>query len=184
MVKTTKREETPVKTSASDPLRIDWIGRLGMTFAPGKQCPSAHHAWEWQRDLATDLDAIRREADVLVCLIEAHEFARMKIPDLLPAARARRLETVHSPIVDLGLPSVEDARTLIRREIMPRLREGKRVLVHCAGGLGRTGTIVGCTLREFGYSGDEALAMLLAARGPLCPEMPAQRAFVREWVVT
>lgn len=36
---------------------------------------------------------------------------------------------------------------------------GRRAVVHCWAGVGRTGTVVGCHLRDqFGLSGDAALA--------------------------
>ena len=38
------------------------------------------------------------------------------------------------------------------------------VYVHCWGGVGRTGTAVGCSLREQGLSGDEALETIAALR--------------------
>ena len=41
-----------------------------------------------------------------------------------------------------------------------RLARGEGVIVHCAGGTGRTGTVIGCILRGLGFSADEALAYL------------------------
>jgi hypothetical protein len=41
-----------------------------------------------------------------------------------------------------------------------RLAHGEGVIVHCAGGTGRTGTVIGCILRGLGYSAAEALAYL------------------------
>lgn len=63
------------------------------------------------------------------------------------------------------------------------------VYVHCWGGVGRTGTVVGCHLVRQGHSGDDALATLARLwqtvekrnRYPQSPETPAQVAMVRTW---
>src|SRR5438034_6353275 len=36
--------------------------------------------------------------------------------------------------------------------IVPALQAGEGVVVHCAGGRGRTGTVIGCTLRRLGFA--------------------------------
>jgi len=41
-----------------------------------------------------------------------------------------------------------------------RLARGEGVVVHCAGGTGRTGTVIGCILRGLGFSAAEALDYL------------------------
>jgi protein-tyrosine phosphatase len=41
-----------------------------------------------------------------------------------------------------------------------RLRAGDGVVVHCAGGTGRTGTVIGCVLRGFGVSAVEVITYL------------------------
>ena len=51
------------------------------------------------------------------------------------------------------------------RNVADRLREGKNVVVHCRGGLGRTGTVAACVLVALGdHSADEAIAAVRAAR--------------------
>ncbi len=48
---------------------------------------------------------------------------------------------------------------------MDRLRDGKNVVVHCRGGLGRTGTVAACVLVALGdHSADEAITTVRAAR--------------------
>ena len=59
---------------------------------------------------------------------------------------------------------------------------GKAVYVHCWGGVGRTGTVVGCWLVRHGRTGEQALEQIAtwwtgmekAYRIPRSPEMPRQ----------
>jgi len=41
-----------------------------------------------------------------------------------------------------------------------RLARGEGVILHCAGGTGRTGTVIGCILRGLGFSAEETLVYL------------------------
>jgi protein-tyrosine phosphatase len=66
--------------------------------------------------------------------------------------------------------------------VLGLLRQSAGVVVHCMGGTGRTGTVIGCTLRLLGLPTGEVLAYLNTlhqARGkPGWPESPWQAAVV------
>jgi len=80
-------------------------------------------------------------------------------------------------------PAAEErAIRLISRAVVGCLTKGEGVIVHCAGGRGRTGTVLGCVLRELGHSAAEIVAFLDAVhkrRGkPGWPEAAWQREVV------
>jgi protein-tyrosine phosphatase len=96
---------------------------------------------------------------------------------------------VRMPIRDMDVPSHEQMRRtldLIDREYA---REGTTYL-HCWGGAGRTGTVVGCWLVRHGLDGEAALGRIatLRAGSPALwldsPQTDAQRAMVRRWSET
>ena len=70
-------------------------------------------------------------------------------------------------------------------------REGRIAAVHCRGGIGRTGTVVGCWLVQSGRCGDGEAALRVIAeqwrtvekhtRFPCSPETGAQAEFVRNF---
>jgi hypothetical protein len=106
-------------------------------------------------------------------------------PAPLTLAFADRLED----LIGGGLPSDEGAeRARIHRAVnatLKSLRSGQGVVIHCWGGRGRTGTVIGCVLRELGYPAGEAIAFLdnvHRVRGkPGWPESPWQSRLVEGW---
>lgn len=91
------------------------------------------------------------------------------------------------PIRDVSVPAPE-----LMHRILGTLRDVAdapgAAYVHCWGGVGRTGTVIGCLLRERGRSSDDALADLARLRAGTdrarrtAPETPQQRDFVRGWI--
>ena len=111
----------------------------------------------------------------------------------IAAREAGRLgmAVVHEPhpVVDLGVPRRPQDTARILDAIDEALAAGRNVYVHCWGGIGRTGTIVGCWLVRHGRTGEGALAQI-AERWrdveksyihPLSPQTHEQRAYVRHW---
>ena len=169
-----------VRTSITDPLQVAWLEtpsewRVGLTFAPGKRGPSTDGP-RWERDLDADLDLlVSMGIRTIACLIEADELRAWGIDKLPSEAAARGLELLHRPIRDVSVPTLDGARGLVRELIA---RRDAPMLIHCIGGVGRTGVIAGCLLRALDVPPDEALRRLVAARGRRCPETSEQRRFV------
>ena len=93
------------------------------------------------------------------------------------------------PIVDVSIPQSPGQMTRILDAVDAALDSGDTVYVHCWGGVGRTGTVVGCWLVRHGLTGDEALAQIAewwkgvekSWRVHESPETGRQRDYVRRW---
>jgi protein-tyrosine phosphatase len=60
------------------------------------------------------------------------------------------------------------------------------VYVHCWGGIGRTGTVVGCWLMRHGLDEGDPVGRIARLRRDMedarpSPETPAQRAMITSW---
>lgn len=92
------------------------------------------------------------------------------------------------PIGDFGLPTPSQM-TIILNAIQATLADGHKLYLHCYGGIGRTGTVIGCYLVQQGLSGQQALDQLAtwwkrvpkSSRYPHSPETLQQEQFVRAW---
>lgn len=163
------------RDSINNPLRIDTLtvpglpGSIGMTICPGKKGPSIHGAL-WNRDLDVDMKYICDEwqANIMVTLLERHEFEMLGIEAMeeLVSQRWTAIQWVHLEITDGGIPDERFDRhwLQVRAQLIGALAGGGKVLVHCRGGLGRTGLVVARLLVETGMSPDEAIQSVRAAR--------------------
>jgi protein-tyrosine phosphatase len=155
-------------TSENSPLRIDTIalpgnrGYIGMTFCPGKK-DQGYSGIVWDRDLTIDLDAIAEwKANAVVTLLEEFELKMLGIPNLPALLVSRGIEWHHLPIRDVDIPD-HHFEERWRRENGQRIKSilsgGGKVLLHCRGGIGRTGTIAAKLLVEFGFKPSDAVAL-------------------------
>ena len=159
-----------VRTSETDPLQIAELpagaGVVGVTLCPGKRGASVL-GQAWARDLATDIAAIASwGATAVVTLIEEHEFELLGVEGLPAAVRNAGMEWHHLPVTDVSVPDerFERAWPRIWPKLDPRLAGGKRVLVHCRGGLGRAGTVAALMLIECGEPPEVAIKRVRTAR--------------------
>lgn len=162
---------TQTLTSDRNPLRIDNVavpgrpGAIGMTLCPGKKDPYAKFG-AWDRDLRTDLQAIRDwGATAVVSLMESSEFWLLGVPDF-EAKVSAGFRWLWLPIADGGVPGEEFERRWADAgpELHRRLAAGERVLIHCRAGLGRTGVIAARLLVEAGLTPLQALNAVRRAR--------------------
>ena len=122
-------------------------------------------------DLTTSADRLQPYQDVVAAV-----------------ATARQLELEHLsfPIPDLDV--VDDAAYDTVTVMIERGMERGGVYVHCWGGVGRTGTVVGCVLADEGLNYDAIIERLASLRRGSCkehrqaPEMPVQHEVIKRRV--
>jgi len=183
-----RRGVTP-RTSITSPLRIDSIdldyggAAIGMTICPGKQGPSTYGG-PWKRDLGVDIAVIREwGCRILVTVMEPGELESYHVSNLGDVAAAAGIRWIHIPITDGDPPDdrFETVWPVVGRDIVLALLAGKRIVINCRGGLGRTGMIACLLLIELGRAPQHALDLVRAKR-PNTVETAAQEAFVLSYL--
>lgn len=93
----------------------------------------------------------------IVCLADEQVFYN---PSPLRLLYARELEDLHYG----GYPTNAGRQEKLVREateiVVKSLNRGEGTIVHCVGGIGRTGTVIGCVLRELGMPAETAISYL------------------------
>ena len=168
----TSAQGFPFRTSETDPLGIDSVqagtagGRVGMTICPGKQGDSLYGK-PWQRDLKADIRTIAEwGAATVITLTETDEMATLGISHIGDEVAAAGMQWLHMPITDMKAPDdrFDAAWTTHGPQVLQQLQDGKRVLVHCRGGMGRAGTVAAFILTRLQVPAEFAIQQVRAVR--------------------
>jgi len=153
----------PVELPADVPGML-WLGSMPGRFEP------------WN---AFEAAARSSGLALVVCLTPRSELA-----ELSPAYHAAVVRGElpfrwsHLPIRNFGLPEDPEAFRLEVQRIASALRQGDSVMLHCAAGIGRTGSTAACVLKALGLPTAQALERIRDAGSN--PENAQQSGLV-EW---
>nr|XP_032818378.1 cyclin-dependent kinase inhibitor 3 isoform X4 [Petromyzon marinus] len=179
-------EEVDPAQSEQPPFRIDWLDlsmvgyptlNLGISSLPGCKFK------ETWRNLDKDLDEVQAQGvqDVLV-LCTPGELVHCRVPDLLEAYARRGLLVHHEPVLDGAVPDMARCCALLDT-MHGSLGAGRRVLVHCYGGLGRSCLLAACFLLRISesLSPEDAIAALCELRGRAAIQTVQQYNFLHDF---
>ncbi|MFM9975930.1 MAG: hypothetical protein ACKVON_15320 [Beijerinckiaceae bacterium] len=141
-------------------------GRIGLCRLPGRT-----------GDLDADVSAIRDwHPTFVISMTESPEMASLGAADLPARLQALGIGWRHFSVVDYGVPdaTVSELWPMIAHSLHAALDRSEGVLLHCRGGLGRSGMIALRLLTERGEEPGAALAVIRAVR-PGAVETEAQR---------
>lgn len=129
-------------------------GKLLLHSMPGRY-EAIESVWNQVRN-----EAVR----AIVCLAEKDELHE-KSCDYARALEAGTVPCLVLPfeIPDRGAPEDRDAFWALAGDVAKRLQCGETVLIHCAGGVGRTATFAVCVLLALGEPASEARSVVSRA---------------------
>ena len=169
-------------------------GPLTNTYwvVPGRFAAGEYPGSRWRREAADRLGILLGAGlDHFIDLTQEREPLEPYAAMAAQLAGRLGMEFLHErhAIVDMDVPRSPQQMTGILDAVDAALAAGRRVYMHCWGGIGRTGTVVGCWFVRHGRTGDEALAEIAerwqsmdkAIRHPRSPQTVEQHAYVHHW---
>jgi protein-tyrosine phosphatase len=137
-------------------------GRLLLHSMPGR-FEAIERAWQQVKSEAVG---------AIVCLVEQHEI-RLKSSQYAEALETGTVPCSVLPfeICEGGVPENRDAFWALANDVAKRLQSGETVLIHCAGGVGRTAMLAISVLLVLGEPMNEAESAVSRA-GSLVETMP------------
>lgn len=148
------------------PLQLpdDFSGKLWLTSMPGRYEPLEEFLGWCRADWVEEI----------VCLVDSEEIAH-KSPQYGVALRTKGmpLSVEQFPIPDYGVPENIEGLVDLARRVSEKLQAGRKIVLHCAAGYGRTGTFAVMVLMVAGMPLEIALATVKSAGSS--PETSEQR---------
>jgi protein-tyrosine phosphatase len=141
-------------------------GIIGITACPGmKDGPGCLDLYE--ESLLHDLTTIRNWGAVaVVTLLDDLELRILGVSDLSNTAEWLNLRWFHLPVDNKGVPgqNFEALWGSAGQQLCQLLRDGKRIIIHCKEGIGRSALIAARLLIELGITAEEAIRMVRKAK--------------------
>jgi protein-tyrosine phosphatase len=136
-------------------------------------CPRGGHA------LYADLLKFRRAGiDVLVSMLSDDQIDMLELQQEALTAKRLGMDFLHHPVPDHHIPGDPRSFRAFVNGLAERLRDGRRIGIHCWGSIGRAPLTTACTLIHLGWKPQAALAAIESARGCEVPETKEQKQWV------
>jgi protein-tyrosine phosphatase/nicotinamidase-related amidase len=160
-------------------LRVNWIdddkltsGEIGLTILPGRK--------DYSRSVDEDLKQLKEyEVDTIIPLITDDEFDHFGVSELLEKYKKYEFNIKRLPIMDQLVSSHQEMKELVGY-LEERLQNNEKIVLHCVGGLGRSGLAAASYLKFKGRTADEAIKSVRKVRGPRAIESKIQEEFVEK----
>ena len=154
-----------------------WLGRVGMSGCPG--AGSAQGVQDSERRLSLDVGHMAAlGVQTVVSLLDTVELTRLGAKNLPHHLALHAINWHQLPVVDFGVPT--QAVTSRWKRLMPQLTQvlqSGNLLIHCAQGKGRTGTLAATLFMAWGWSAEAAIARVRQYRAGAI-ETHKQQAYV------
>jgi protein-tyrosine phosphatase len=152
-----------------------WHGQIALSSCPGGGDAAAAP----EEILVADIAYLKQHGIcTVVSLLDTAELERLGAKSLSHHLGLHGIAWHQLPVVDFGVPSLAVTAQWCR--LIPALTQTLRsgpVLVHCAHGKGRSGTLVATLFKAWGWTSDEAVKHVRKHR-PGAIETLKQEAFV------
>ncbi|XP_029899911.1 cyclin-dependent kinase inhibitor 3 [Myripristis murdjan] len=178
-------EEEEVGEEQLTPFQISWLPLsevgcsqfLGICPLPGCKYKDV------RRNLQRDVEELHNQGvqDVFVFCTRG-ELHKYRVPSLLEVYQQRGFTVHHMPFPDGGAPELGHCCQILE-ELRCNLENDRRTVIHCYGGLGRSGLIAACLLLQLSVTmtPNTAIEILREHRGVGAIQTVKQYNFLHEF---
>ncbi|XP_040055216.1 cyclin-dependent kinase inhibitor 3 [Gasterosteus aculeatus] len=178
-------EEEDAGDEQLTPFHISWLPLsmvecsqfLGICALPGCKYKDT------RRSLERDVEELQNQGvqEVFIFCTRG-ELNKYRVPSLLEVYRQRGFAVHHTPFPDGDAPELEQCCQILD-ELQVSLQNNRRTVIHCYGGLGRSGLIAACLLLQLSLTmtANKAIEILREHRGGGAIQTVKQYNFLHEF---
>ncbi len=132
---------------------------------------------DWLEDEIKSLKI--REVDYLVSLLESAEIWELGLEKEKTLCEEQGIQFINFPIKDINTPNNSNEFIRLAGELANRMQEGKKVVIHCRMGIGRSSMLAAAVMIKLGMKGEDVFDIISKYRKMQVPDTKEQR----EWVI-
>lgn len=170
----------------AEALHIDWLDllsvgceeQLGLCALPGCKFKDT-----W-RSLTADIGKLKTESvQEAFVLCTRGELKKYRVPDLLECYAEAAITVHHIPFPDGSVPSMDRCVKLLD-ELQVCLMEGRKTIIHCFGGVGRTCLVAACLMLRMdeSFGAEAVMSRMRELRGNRAIQTVKQYNFIMDFV--
>lgn len=114
----------------------------------------------------------------VLSLLSHEDIARLNLEQEAEWCNDVGIHFSHYPIVDFSVPNSPSAFLNKAQELHKAITSGQHWVIHCHGGIGRSGMMAVALLIHEGYPPEQAIEKVSNARGVPVPDTPEQKEFL------
>lgn len=158
-------------------MRIYWFDKipnykLGMMARP--------RGYDWLEDDIKKL--LFHDVDTVVSLLESSEISELGLYQESQHCQKQGIHFINYPIQDRGLPQSPSTFNRLIKRLNEKLIDGKKVVIHCRMGIGRTSMVCAALLIENGIDPKNVFTLLSETRTLQVPDTEAQTQWVYDFM--
>ncbi len=130
------------------PLKPLTKGQLWISHYPGK-IGMEDKIIQAEMDL---LELKKKKIDIVVSLLEKKELKPLNVSTLFEVIKKHKFTHYYFPIKDKSVPKKNVELNRLLNDLSFKIRQNKKILLHCNAGLGRSGLIAALLCKKLGIS--------------------------------
>ena len=149
--------------------------KIGLTILPGRK--------DRGRSLNDDiLEMKKQRVKFVISLITEAEYSEYGVTTLKEEYKKANIEAYYLPIFDQRIPSIEALKSALQWMDTILTKHNDNLLIHCVGGLGRSGTLAAAYLIwKEKFSSEKAIQIVRASRSERAIESREQEDFLSKF---
>ncbi len=119
-----------------------------------------------------------REVDCLVSLLEKSEEWELGLQNEEEICKNREIEFISFPIKDVNIPKNENKFIHLANVLANKIKENKKIVIHCRMGIGRASILAAATMINLGYEAKGIFEIIGKYRKLKVPDTDEQKNWI------